>query len=186
MLRIQRFLIVSLTVMLALSGFGCGSDTDDFMFTGDTNTALQGPATFAGRFNLGGFSPTGATIEVQSLDGQILARTETDVAGNYFFHDFRAPADFRVVARIGQGAEFASEVRGYSSDGKVTGMNVATSLASAYLRIHPGESLESAEDRVRRGLHFSHWRLLGCARAQRFMGQTYCLEHFRRADPPCL
>ena len=38
MLRIQRFLIVSLTVMLALSGFGCGSDTDDFMFTGDTNT----------------------------------------------------------------------------------------------------------------------------------------------------
>ena len=116
---------------------------------------LHGPATFAGRFDLGAFSPAGVPVEIHDLSGKLLAQSETDAAGNYHFHDFYAPSDFRVTARLSRGQEFSSEVRGFSNSGKVVGLNIPTSLASAYIQSHPGETLESAEARVRRVLHFA-------------------------------
>jgi len=156
--------ITGLLIGLALVStplVGCGSSQDSFV-VGDSSVQGQSQA-FVGRLDLGfgGAASTRAVIEVQDLNGQVLGQAALEPGGYFRLPDSNLPSDFRLVARLAPGLEFATDVRDYQNQPISTNINVATSLASAYLAANPGASLESAEDLVRRYLHFPAERRLG-------------------------
>lgn len=152
---------ISLALMI-VSLVGCGGSSQDVV-SGSPPSPSQSQGEFVGRLDLGlgkGF-PIDTVVEVQDLSGGVITRTSLDSWGDFRLSSSTLPSDFRIVARLAQGLEFATDVRNYHANPTSTNINVATSLASAYLKANPGESLEVAEDLVRNFLHFPKERRLG-------------------------
>lgn len=103
-----------------------------------------------GRFDLGA-GITGATVQVRSLDGSVLAQTVTNRSGHFLVSGVELPSDFRVAATLGT-VVFSREVRGYTGSGQVI-INVPTSLVSQAVQ-SAGLSAQEAEARVRAFLRY--------------------------------
>ena len=66
------------------------------------------------------------------------------------FHNLTVPADFRARVRLeGSPIEFSAEYRSFDQTDRQVIVNVPTTLASRYLREHPGVTLAQAETRIR-------------------------------------
>lgn len=147
--RVIGFLLVSLVVLTA----GCGSEQES-IFTGGSSLTTQVPSQpVFGKANLG--VPFGGGVaRAVALDNSTIATSPVDAGGNFRFDSAALPSDFRVVvADSDNSITLASDVRGFIPGTErffwVTG---PTSLVSAYLASHPGETLEGAEARARRVL----------------------------------
>jgi len=144
----RRLLIACLVLLLA----GCSNSesTSEVPYSTTQPPQPPGSAALAGKLYLGG-SIGGAAVRVEALDGTPLGSATTGQSGNFFL-PVAPPRDFRVlVTPAGSDQEFAAEVRGYQSH--LVFVNVPTTLASRYLRSHPGATLEDAEARTRRVLN---------------------------------
>lgn len=139
---------------------GCGSSVPDLVAN---PAASQQSEAFVGRLDLGldVAMPAGAVVEVQDLSGQVLTRAALTPNGDFRLPDSALPDDFRIVVRLAPDLEFATDIRNYQNNPVSTNVNVATSLASAYLKANPRASLQDAEDLVRGFLHFPGERRLG-------------------------
>lgn len=148
MLRFRIFF----AMWVALAGIvaGCDSGEDGVAVGGGAGGGYQSPSMVTGSFSLGRFV-SGGSASLESPQGSVLARTTVGPTGTFIFPKMRLPANFRVRCIPDQTtAAFFTEVQGYDGKGRSVVVNVPTSLASLYLQAHPGEQLESANQRVRR------------------------------------
>ena len=146
----RNHLPISLALAAALFT-GCGTD--------DSNRFSSGPTPPSGTIDANGIYngfilgrvKLDAALQpgpVQLLDtsGRVLYTVQANQHG--FFHFIGSlPPDFRVIARRGSDT-FQNEWRGGWRGGTLY-VNVGTTLACAYLRAHPGLSLEDAEAKLR-------------------------------------
>jgi len=86
-----------------------------------------------------------ASVKIFTTDGALLHQTTTDKLG-WWHVRATVPPDFTVRAYDGQDV-YATEIRGGWHRGTLY-VNAATTLASAYLRTHPGFSLPEVEAKV--------------------------------------
>lgn len=165
---LRLFCLLVLTALLA----GCGSDSSPV--TASTNLASV-PAPPANDYHglvLGRVLIDGPKVEravkLFTADGALLHQTSTDKLG-WWKVRAEMPPDFTVRAYDGNDA-YAAEVRGGWHRGTLY-VNAATTLASAWLRAHPGVSLLEAEQKVHDFLRLpAYYKLswVSCVKAQNF------------------
>ena len=147
MFRFHRCLLIPLIFFSIIVSSGCGSNgDDDFVAVGPLTSTGQ----VAGKLFLGTDVPN-VPVTLEALDGQVVASSTTDGTGNFVFKGV-FPADFRVVARLDDGLEFAREIRGHGDRTTFAAITVPTTLASLLARQNPGAPLASHESQVRQAL----------------------------------
>lgn len=146
----KRLLYVALAGALStVLWSGCGStSTSDGLGTQNQN---PGTNAFYHGFVLGRVKLLpelqAGPVEVLSSSGEVLRQATADVHG-FFYYEGVLPPDFRLRAIRG-GDIFESEYRGGWSGGTLY-INAGTTLAAAYHRAHPEQTLAQSEATVRR------------------------------------
>lgn len=146
--RLSNYLKAAfLATSLTLSGCGAGSTESSLPGSPVTQSAANSLGGLYGRVFLG-TGIANVRVSVVGEKGGVLASATTDGNGFFAIPWLAAPESFRVVADVSSDYAFATEVRGYNGKGRYVVVNVPTSLVSAYLQAVPGESLQTAEQKV--------------------------------------
>jgi hypothetical protein len=131
---------------------GCGSNDENFV-VGAAGAPASGAAVL-GRLHLGG-AIEGVPVQLQDSSGAVLGETTTSRTGTFAFRGLDAlPQDFRVSARLSNGDQFATEVRGQNGANSYLAINLPTSLVAAVLQADPSLGFEQASEKVREYLGF--------------------------------
>lgn len=176
----MKNLVLGFLLLVCLVVTGCGSGDNDFVVVTDGG----GPAsssTLSGKV-FAGVPISGATVQLQSLDGQVLASQLSDETGNFQFEQ-QLPENLRVVASTSSGFELRREVRGLSPERAFAAVTVPTTLAS--LRVDGGAALEDAENQVRALLGMPAGAALDMieeSASQPFSHLAFFVEAARRGD----
>lgn len=159
---------------------GCGSDNDGFV--ANSNGGSQLPlGRLTGQLFLG-TQVEGVPIVVKDTDGRVLAQTETSLSSTFILPQLALPRDFSVSARLSNGDEFITQVRGFEGDGRFVVINVPASLVSGlmssgidkalaearvaeFLQLPSVDSIEYGSDESSFS-HFSHLRFFQVASDQ--------------------
>jgi hypothetical protein len=133
---------------LALVVSGCGSDSQDFVATGDAGVRPGAdPNYFLGRVLLEG-PVNGANVVIADLEGNVLHTLTSDGFGCFWGYA-QLPTDFRItVSRAGDSMVYAREIRG-GYDRRTMYVNPLTTLASLIME-NEDLSLAESEQRIRR------------------------------------
>lgn len=140
-------------LILALLIVGCGSGSDNYVFTGaPSGGSISPPTTVVGRLFLGADIP-GATLRIVTLDGQTLGSGTTSRQGLVHFPNLALPSDFQAFATVpGSDIEFSAQLRNFDPSNRQVHISVLSTLASETMRAKPGLSLHQAENVVKQAL----------------------------------
>lgn len=133
-----------LLLSLVLFCSGCGSGESDFVATSNGGSQLSF-GRLTGQLFLG-TQVEGVPIVVKDTDGRVLAETQTSLSSTFILPQLTLPRDFSVSARLSNGDEFITQVRGFEGDGRFVVVNVPTSLVSGLMA--SGLDKAQAEARV--------------------------------------
>ena len=138
----KRYLV---SFLLCASLAGCGGSSSDFQAVSGASASSQ--SVVVGKF-APGLDIAGAPVELQTLDGTVLAQATTDETGNFSFPAADIPQQLTVTARLSEGSQFKFEsrlVRGADQVSFVV-VSIPTTLIARYLERHPEVTLEQAEE----------------------------------------
>lgn len=143
----KRLILIAVSGVLSVSlGSGCGSTSSAGGGLASPSQAATYNGFILGRVKLLPELQAGP-VQVLSQSGDLLHQATADANG-FFYYRGTLPADFQLRAVRG-GDAYESEYHGGWSGGTLY-INAGTTLATAYHRIHPDQTLAQAEDFVRR------------------------------------
>ena len=178
-LRKRNLMVIVLASTLWMSG--CGSTSESS--AAGPGPGLSGPTvnSLFGRLSLGGGIP-GVRIQLQDASGSVIEETTTTKTGTFAFRrNTSLPTSFRLLARLSNGDEFATEVQGQVPGSAYVEITVPSSLVSALRRADSSLSLVQAGEKVRAYLGFRDLASLAYSSGESVRGPFSQLAFFGAA-----